>query len=105
MRRWDLSPYPHPQAPLHIHDGGDEGFVVLSGELEVTLGKEIRRLGAGEFVIVPAGMAHTFATVDDTPVSVLATMTPQIDALVQELHTVAEEERPFVWARYDSRQV
>ncbi len=65
----------------------------------------MRRLGPGEFVVVPAGTTHTFATVDDIPTSILVTMTPEIDALVRELHQVPEEERPLVWARYDSRMV
>jgi quercetin dioxygenase-like cupin family protein len=103
MQRWALTPVPYPQAPLHIHDGGDEGFVVLDGKLDVTLGTEVRRLHAGEFVVVTAGTPHTFATVDDTPASVLVTMSPQIDALVRELHEVPEAERPAVWARYNSR--
>jgi len=103
MRRWDLNPVPYPQAPLHVHDRGDEGFVVLTGELDVTLGSEVRRLTAGEFVVVSAGTPHTFATVGDLPTTVLVTMTPQIDALVRELHQVPEEERPLVWARHHSR--
>ena len=103
MKRWTLTPVPYPQAPLHAHDGGDEGFVVLDGELDVTLGTEVRRLHAGEFVVVTAGTLHTFATVDDTPASVVVTMTPEIDALVRELHEVHEEERPALWARYNSR--
>lgn len=102
MQRWDLEPAPWPQAPLHVHHRGDEGFVVLNGQLDVTLDREVRRLGEGEFVIVPAGTAHTFATVDDLPVSLLVTMTPQIDELVRELHRASDEERPSVWARYDS---
>ncbi len=105
MRRRDLKPYPEPQAPLHFHDRGDEGFVVLAGELDVTLGPEVRRLGPGEFVVVPAGTVHTFATVGELPTSVLVTMTPNIDALVRELHEVPEEERPLVWARHHSRMV
>ncbi|MFB9237870.1 cupin domain-containing protein [Plantactinospora siamensis] len=105
MRRWDLRPVPYPQAPPHIHDRGDEGFAVLDGLLDVTLGTEVRRLGSGEFLIVPAGTVHTFATVDDIPASVIVTMTPQIDALVRELHRVPDEERPAVWARYHSRMI
>ncbi len=105
MRRWELTPHPFPQAPLHVHDRGDEGFVVLTGELDVTLDTEVRRLSAGEFIVVPAGTLHTFATVNDAPASVLVTMTPQIDALVRELHEVPEDERAAVWARYDSRPV
>jgi len=68
----------------------------------VTVGAEVRRLGAGEFVVVTGGTVHTFATVDDTPASIIVTMTPQIDALVQELHQVPEEEWPAVWARYNT---
>jgi mannose-6-phosphate isomerase-like protein (cupin superfamily) len=102
MRRWTLTPVPYP---LHIHDRGDEGFVVLEGELDVTLGTEVRRLYAGQFVVVTAGTPHTFATVDDTPASVLVTMSPHIDALVRDLHEVSEEERPALWARYNSRLV
>jgi mannose-6-phosphate isomerase-like protein (cupin superfamily) len=105
MRRWNLDPYPFPQAPLHVHDAGEEGFVVVRGELDVTLGSEVTRLGPGEFVVVPAGTPHTFATVDETPASVVVTMTPEIDALIRELHVVPDEERRFVWDRYRSRLV
>jgi quercetin dioxygenase-like cupin family protein len=105
MRRWDLQPYPLPQAPLHIHEEGDEGFVVLTGLLDLTVGSEVRRLEPGDFALVDAGTPHTFATVDDTPTSVLVAMTPDIDALVRELHQVPEEKRSQVWARYNSRCV
>ena len=105
LRRWDLRPYSFAQAPLHVHDRGDEGFIVLTGELDVTLGSEVRRLQSGDFVLVDAGTPHTFATVGDTPTSVLVAMTPDVDALVRELHEVPEDERPLVWARYDSRIV
>lgn len=105
LRRWDLQPFPFPQAPLHVHDRGDEGFVVLSGLLDVTLGSEVRRLEPGEFVLVESGTPHTFATVDDVATSVLVAMTPDVDALVRELHEVPEDERASVWAKYGSRMV
>lgn len=105
MRRWDLQPYPFPQAPLHVHDRGDEAFVVLTGLLDVTMGSEVRRLAAGEFAFIEAGTQHTFATVGHTPTTVLVAMTPDVDALVRELHQVPEEERLLVWARHDSRMV
>lgn len=105
IRRWDLAPRPFPQAPLHVHDHGDEAFAVLDGLLDVTVGEEVRRLEPGEFVVVPAGTPHTFATVGDASASVLATMTPQIDQLVQALHACSDDERDAVWARHDSRPV
>lgn len=103
IRRWRLEPYPQPQAPLHVHERGDEGFIVLEGRLDVTCDTDVTRLGAGEFVIVRAGTPHTFATVDGDGATVLATMTPEIDALVRALHEVDPDERDAVWARYHSR--
>jgi quercetin dioxygenase-like cupin family protein len=105
LRRWDLDPYPGDQAPLHVHRSGDEGFVVLSGLLDVLVDKQRHRLGSGEFIVVPAGTPHTFATVGDEPVSLVVSMTPDIDELVRMLHTVPPEEMPAVWARFDSTVV
>ena len=105
MRRWQLQPVPYPQAPLHVHHRGDEGFVVLAGRLEVTRGDEVVLLSAGEFAIVSAGTPHTFATVDDEPATVLVTMTPEIDELVHALHEVPPEERDAVWERYNSSRM
>jgi mannose-6-phosphate isomerase-like protein (cupin superfamily) len=105
IRRWDLEPYPGDQAPLHVHRSGDEGFVVVRGRLDVVVGPDRLRLEPGEFVVVPAGTPHTFATVGDEPVSVAVAMTPAIDELVRTLHTVTPEEMPEVWARFDSELV
>lgn len=96
---------PYPQAPLHVHHRGDEGFVVLAGRLQVTRGDDVDLLSAGEFAVVGAGTPHTFATVDDEPVTVLVTMTPEIDELVRMLHEVAPEERDAVWVRHHSSRV
>jgi len=101
MRRWRLEPVPYPQAPLHVHHRGDEGFVFLAGRLEVTRGGEVELLSAGDFVVVDAGTPHTFATVDDEPATVLVTMTPEIDELVR-VHKVPPEERDAVWEQYHS---
>jgi quercetin dioxygenase-like cupin family protein len=106
IRRWDLDPYPGDMAPPHVHHASDEAFCVLAGRLEVLLGEERRLLGPGEHVVVPAGTTHTFATVGEQPVSVLAVMTEEVDALVTALHDVATaEERNAVWARFRSAPV
>jgi hypothetical protein len=70
-----------------------------------TLGGTVQRLTAGEFVIVRAGTIHTFATVGDTPASILVTMTPEIDALIRELHQVPTAQRDVVWDRFNSALV
>jgi quercetin dioxygenase-like cupin family protein len=106
IRRWDLDPYPGDMAPPHVHHASDEAFCVLDGRLEVLVGVERRALGPGEHVIVPAGTTHTFATIGDAPVSVLAVMTEEIDALVAALHQVSTPaERDAVWARFRSAPV
>jgi mannose-6-phosphate isomerase-like protein (cupin superfamily) len=106
IRRWDLEPYPGDQAPVHVHHSSDEAFCVLEGVLEVLVGQERRVLRAGDFVVVPAGARHTFATVGDVPASVLAVMTPQIADLVDGLHQAeSDQARQALWARYESAVV
>jgi mannose-6-phosphate isomerase-like protein (cupin superfamily) len=106
MKRWDLKPYPGDQAPPHIHHGSDEAFYVIDGTLEVLVGTERRRLEAGEFVIIPAGTAHTFANRGPSDTTVLAVMTPEVDELVQALHGgLGPTEQAQVWSRYRSSLV
>lgn len=103
IQRWDLDPYPGDQAPPHVHHYSDEAFCVIDGALEVLVGTERVRLEPGDYVQVPAGTVHTFATVGDEPVRVLAVMTPEVDALVQALHAAADDaERAAAWGRYNS---
>ena len=105
VRRWDLRPYPGDQAPPHIHHKGDEAFCVVDGQLEVLCGTTRHRLGAGDYLVVPAGTVHTFATVDGVGARVIVVMTPQIDALVQALHQPHVGDWTELWDRYDSELV
>jgi len=49
-----------PGPPLHVHDAIDEAWYLLEGELEVQVGDERRRVGAGSFLLVPRQTPHTF---------------------------------------------
>jgi quercetin dioxygenase-like cupin family protein len=72
---------------LHRHDAVDEGFYVVSGQLELQLGSERRPAGAGDFAWVPRGTAHTFACAGDDPVHVVAFACPGgIEHLFAEQH-------------------
>ena len=52
--------------PLHVHHTHDEGFYVLEGELTLyTPGAQVE-LAAGEFVLAPRGVPHTYR-VGDAP--------------------------------------
>jgi quercetin dioxygenase-like cupin family protein len=104
LKRWYLEPYPGDQAPPHVHEASDEAFCVLAGTLEVLIGDERRHFRQGEYVEIPAGTVHTFATVGDEPVTMLAVMTVEIDDLVTALHAAKDEnERSAAWGTFRSR--
>lgn len=42
----------------HKHDGTDEVFIVLDGEMSIAFRNGIVRLGRGEMVVVPKGIEH-----------------------------------------------
>ena len=50
-----------PGPVRHRHASMTDIFYVLEGELAFDLGGEWRVLGPGSFVLVPPGVAHTFA--------------------------------------------
>lgn len=76
---------------------------MLQGRLEVLIGSTRRVLEPGDYLTVPAGTTHTFATVDAAGAQVLAVMTPEVDQLVTTLHTAStDDERAAIWARYHS---
>ena len=106
LRTWDLAYRPGDQVPPHRHLRGCEGFVVLRGRLEVLVGSARMILGPGEHVMVPAGVTHTFATVDPGGAHVVAVLSPEVDALISRLHQVTtDEERAALWALHHSELV
>lgn len=62
--------------PPHIHREHEEGFYVLDGELELTAGTRTIRAKPRTFVMVPIGVAHTFANATSRPVRFLCTLSP-----------------------------
>ena len=52
---------PHGDSPpLHVHQTEDEIFHVLEGELRVRAGDADVRIGAGETILAPKGVPHTY---------------------------------------------
>ena len=52
---------PHGDSPpLHVHRTEDEIFHVLEGELRVGAGNTEVRIGAGETLLAPKGVPHTY---------------------------------------------
>jgi quercetin dioxygenase-like cupin family protein len=52
--------------PPHMHTREDEAFLVVDGEIDVTVGENTTRLGPGGFAFAPRGVPHTYAVVDGT---------------------------------------
>jgi quercetin dioxygenase-like cupin family protein len=52
---------PHGDSPpLHVHQTEDETFHVLEGELRLRAGDTEVRIGAGETLLAPKGVPHTY---------------------------------------------
>lgn len=66
----------HRELAQHVHDGEDDAFYVLEGQLVVTYGEEEVVAGPGTFVLVPPGVRHGLRNDGDTPVRMLNIHSP-----------------------------
>jgi mannose-6-phosphate isomerase-like protein (cupin superfamily) len=64
--------------PQHRHAQHDEGFYVVSGTAQFTVGETTYDAPAGTFVMIPPGAPHTFANPGDQAVVLLNTFTPDL---------------------------
>jgi len=71
--------------PPHVHPDRVEAFWVLDGEAEFELDGEHVTAGAGSFVLVPGGVAHTFGASASTSARVLVLHSPALDGYFREL--------------------
>jgi len=86
---------------LHVHHEDDEAWHVFAGELEFRFADDRREVaGPGTTVFVPAGVAHTYRCADDA--RYLIVLTPQLKALIEELHTAAPADHAGVYRRHAS---
>ncbi|HEU5328635.1 MAG: cupin domain-containing protein [Thermomicrobiales bacterium] len=71
-----VQPRETPGPPLHVHHECDETYYVLEGTLTVRLGQRTIDAPPGSFVLIPRGIAHTFANRAAQPVRFLGTISP-----------------------------
>jgi quercetin dioxygenase-like cupin family protein len=57
--------------PLHTHDV-DEAITILDGIADTRLGDEVRRVGAGTVIFIPAGVPHGTTNAGDQPLQIHA---------------------------------
>ena len=62
--------------PLHRHTIEDEMFLVLGGQATFLCDGQELAAGPGDFVLLPAGLAHTFVVAPDEPLRTLQITTP-----------------------------
>ena len=68
---------PHRDGPeLHVHDGEDDSFYILEGELTFLVEEDEVLAGPGTFVLVPPGVRHTFANRGDAVVRMVNVHAP-----------------------------
>jgi pimeloyl-ACP methyl ester carboxylesterase/mannose-6-phosphate isomerase-like protein (cupin superfamily) len=80
---------PHTDGPpQHRHSRHDEGFYVVSGTAQFTVGQQTIPAPRGTLVMIPPGAPHTFANVTDETVVLLNTFTP--DQYVQYFRDLRE---------------
>jgi quercetin dioxygenase-like cupin family protein len=80
--------------PAHTHPDRVEAFWVLDGEAEFELDGKRGRAGAGSFVLVPGGVAHTFGATETAPAHVLVLHAPALDDYFRELHELWSGDQP-----------
>jgi len=72
--------------PAHRHVNCSEAFFVLDGTITFRLNEAELDGGAGDFLLVPRGAAHTFGNGGVEPARLLVLHAPAMDAYFEELH-------------------
>ncbi len=83
---------PMPVAPLHAHYDDDEAWYVLEGALAFQLGEQVIEAPAGAAVFAPRGLPHTYWNPHPSPARYLIILTPNIAALIDDLHAAGTRE-------------
>lgn len=71
--------------PAHVHPDRVEAFWVIDGVAEFELDGRLETAGAGGFVLVPGGVAHTFGATSAAPAHLLVLHAPALDGYFREL--------------------
>lgn len=67
---------PGVEVPMHVHEDEDEVFHVLSGELQIMVGKETKILKAGDIVFCPRGVPHAWRVLGNEKAKVMLSIFP-----------------------------
>jgi len=62
--------------PLHYHNDFSEYYEVLEGELKMQVGKELKVLNKGDYLLVPVKTNHRYYNTSDRPVKFKVVIQP-----------------------------
>jgi quercetin dioxygenase-like cupin family protein len=62
--------------PRHVHDGADEWFYILDGEVQFLVGDQTFERSTGGFVFIPRGTVHAPKILGDSPARLLCGFVP-----------------------------
>jgi mannose-6-phosphate isomerase-like protein (cupin superfamily) len=99
---WSFAGGSEEVAPLHVHHRDDEAWHVISGALRFRFGDREVTVDAGATVLVPAGVAHTFANAGPEPTRYLIVMPRRLEELIEQLHQHEREQHAEIYRRYES---
>jgi quercetin dioxygenase-like cupin family protein len=98
----------HGGPPVHIHRYQDEWFYVVEGEVLFEVGGRSKKLAAGESLLGPRGVPHSFIGSGERPAHMLIAFTPagMIEAFFREVAVPngPKMDAPLL-ARYDMEYV
>ena len=77
---------------FHRHPNQEEVIYVLEGEVEQWVEDERRLLRAGDAVIIPAAVVHASYNVSESPVRIIAVLSPCVGEAGYEVEDLAGEE-------------
>jgi mannose-6-phosphate isomerase-like protein (cupin superfamily) len=76
--------------PLHIHLEQHETFHVIEGELRLQVGERMIDAKAGDFVLIPKGVVHTYVNLKQERARAVGILTPGgFDKFVEEMSAYA----------------
>jgi uncharacterized cupin superfamily protein len=106
---FESSPPPGAPGPApHLHRSYDEAWFIIEGTVEFLLDGKRERQGAGGFVFVPRGVAHSFANPGPAEARMLVIGSRPTQVMVEEVGRLAEAGRlnpdtiMEVYRRHDS---
>ncbi len=69
----------HKEVKLHKHQFHSEHVYVISGEGDMILGKEKRRIKTGDIIFIPKETPHALKVTSNEPVKILSVQSPYFD--------------------------